>query len=285
MPDLKIALVYFSATDVTGSYARVIAEELGRQGCDVHLLDVTPYAARQVDLPIDDVDGLIFGFPVFGDFAPSVINDWLPTLQGGGKRCATYFTYGGRTTGYAHFHTGLLLERAGFKVQFTAEFLGRHTFNIAGWHALPDRPDEADFAVAREFAALAVARFAENAPPAFALQKPFGYNTAVEMLKQRAKSTTRGWRHPVRSEGLCSMCRRCEDECPTQAFDADVGLSDPARCIECMHCVYVCPDKVLHIDERMRGAYQSFLQNWRLTEEMMRAKKSKIITAAWQAAF
>ena len=53
-----------------------------------------------------------------------------------------FFTYGGRTTGYAHFHTKLLLEQAGFQVQFSAEFLGRHTFNLAGWRVLPHRPDE-----------------------------------------------------------------------------------------------------------------------------------------------
>jgi len=81
------------------------------------------------------------------------------------------------------------------------------------------------------------------------------------------------------------MCRDCETECPTQAFDADMGLSDPERCIECMHCVYICPDEVLKVDERMKDAYEGFLTSWHLTEDMMNAKKSKIITEAWQTAF
>jgi Fe-S-cluster-containing hydrogenase component 2 len=68
-------------------------------------------------------------------------------------------------------------------------------------------------------------------------------------------------------------------------FCADTGLSDPARCIECMHCVYICPGDVLKVDERMRGAYEGFLTSWHLTEDMMRAKRSKTITEAWQAAF
>ena len=76
-----------------------------------------------------------------------------------------------------------------------------------------------------------------------------------------------------------------ESECPSQSFDADTGLSDPESCIECMHCVYICPDEVLKVDERMKDAYDSFLANWYLTEEMMNAKKSRIITTAWQAAF
>jgi NAD-dependent dihydropyrimidine dehydrogenase PreA subunit len=284
MVDCRIALVYFSATNVTHTYAQVIREALLDQGCAVQLFNVTAYASRQAPLPIEDFDGFIFGFPVFADFAPSVINAWLPTLDGQGKRCTLFFTYGARTTGYAHFHTKLLLEQAGFQVLFSAEFLGRHSFNVGGWRILPDRPDEQDFAVAREYAALALERFAQHAPVAFSLQKPFGYNRVMASLKNQQKCTERDWTHPVRIVEVCSMCRDCETECPAQAFDADVGLSDPERCIECMHCVYICPDQVLKLDEHMKDDYDDFLADWHLTDEIMNAKKSKIITAAWQAA-
>jgi NAD-dependent dihydropyrimidine dehydrogenase PreA subunit len=138
--------------------------------------------------------------------------------------------------------------------------------------------------VAREFAALAIERFSGDPFPAFELQKPFRYNAAIASLKDRQPKTERGWCNPVRFQE-CSMCRLCETECPTRAFDADSGLSDPTKCIECMHCLYICPDKALKIDDRMKDAYQGFLKRWHLTEEMMTAKKSKIITAAWQAAF
>jgi NAD-dependent dihydropyrimidine dehydrogenase PreA subunit/flavodoxin len=285
MIDLKIALVYFSATNVTQTYAQAIRERLLDQGCTVQLFNVTTYASRQEKLPINDFDGFIFGFPVFSDFAPSVINEWLPILEGQGKKCAQFFTYGARTTGYAHFHTKLLLEQAGFQVLFSAEFLGRHSYNLAGWRILPDRPDVQDFAVAREYADLARERFSQEAPTVFRLQKPFGYNQIVAALKNKQKRTERGWTNPVRMADECCMCRDCENECPTHAFDADTGLSDPASCIECMHCVYICPDKVLKVDERMKDFYARFLTNWCLTEEMMNAKKGRIITASWQAAF
>ena len=285
MAECTIALVYFSATNVTHTYAGVMREALLDHGCEVQLFNVTAYAARQEPLPVDDFDGFIFGFPVFGDFAPSVINAWLPTLDGKGKRCALFFTYGARTTGYAHFHTQLLLEQAGFQVLFSAEFLGRHSFNVGGWRILPDRPNEQDFAVAREYVALALERFSQDAPAVFRLQKPFGYNRAMAWLGKQQRGAERGWTHPVRVAEGCSMCRDCETECPIQAFDADTGLSDPERCIECMHCVTICPDNVLQVDERMKDVYDDFLAFWHLTEDMMSAKKSRIITEAWQAAF
>ncbi len=284
MADLRIALVYFSATNVTHSYAQVIWDGLINRGCEVHAFNVTAHASRQEPPSVAGFEGVIFGFPVYADFAPAVINDWLPSLDGRGKKCSLFFTYGGRTTGYAHFHTSLLLDRAGFRLLFSAEFLGRHSFNVGGWPILTKRPNAEDFAVAREYADLAVERFPHDDPPVLRLQKPFGYNQVLAALENQPVITERQWKNPVRNTGECSMCRRCETECPVPAFDADTGLSDPATCIGCMHCVYTCPDKVITVDA-MKDVYTAFLSNWHLSEEMMNAKKSRIITESRQAAF
>jgi NAD-dependent dihydropyrimidine dehydrogenase PreA subunit len=150
------------------------------------------------------------------------------------------------------------------------------------WGILPDRPNEQDFAVAREYAALALKRFSQNVPAVFWLQKPFGYNRAIASLENQKKKSEREWTHPTRIVKECSMCRDCETECPAKAFNADTGLSEPKRCIECMHCVYICPDKVLKVDGRLRDAYESFLTFWHLTEDMINAKRSRIITEALQ---
>lgn len=284
MGDLKIAVIYFSATHVTRSYAGTIYADLMARGCRSRQIDVTSFSARQTRLPVDEFDAFIFGFPVFADFAPSVINDWLATLDGQGKPCAMFFTYGGRTSGYAHFHSLSLLEAANFRVRFTAEFLGRHSFNVAGWRALPNRPDERDFSVAREFAALAVERFSTGGADGFTLQKPFGYPRALEELRAKERGQERRWTNPVRV-GDCSLCGACEEECPNQAIDHLTGESDPVKCIECMHCVYICPDRVLKVDDQMGPFYPMFLREWNLTDEIMEHKQSKIITAAWQAVF
>ena len=284
LPESKIAIIYFSATDVTRSYAEVISESLIEHGCDAQLIDVTAYASRQESIPTDDFDHFIFGFPVFSDFAPSVINDWLPSLQGNQKRCSMFFTFGARTTGYAHFHTKLLLEDAGFEVVLTAEFLGRHSFNVGGWKILPDRPDQDDFAVARTYVDCALERFHQVEFAGFNLQKPFGYTHAVKWLRDAPTIDEDDWLHPVRVTTECSMCFDCERECPTQAFDAKSGDSDLEKCIECMRCVFICPDQVIEIDPRMEEVSSGFLKYWHLNEEMMNAKKSKIIMNSWEAA-
>jgi hypothetical protein len=49
-----------------------------------------------------------------------------------------------------------------------------------------------------------------------------------------------------------------------------------------MRCVYICPEEVIKADERLKDVYEDFKRSWNLTEEMMRAKRSKIITEFWQ---
>ncbi len=242
MAGCKIALVYFSGTQVTHAYAEVMRQAFAEQGCEARLVDVTSYASRQEPLPIEEFDGLVFGFPVYGDFAPSVINAWLSTLAGRGKRCAQFFTYGARAVGHAHYHTKVLLERAGFQVLLSAEFLGRHSYNVAGWRILPLRPDERDFAVAREYVATALQRFTQAVPPVLRLEAPPGYDRAVESLPGRQGTAEHKWTHPRRVTESCSMCRECEAGCPAQAMDAQTGSADPARCITCFHCVTICPE-------------------------------------------
>lgn len=281
---LKIALVYFSGTGVTQAYAQVIHEALTALGCDVNLFNVTPLSSRQRPLTISNFDAFIFGFPVYEDFAPSVINEWIPTLDGQGKRCGMFFTYGARTTGYAHFHTKKLLEAANFQVNLSAEFLGRHSFNVGGWNILPDRPNEQDFIVAQEYARVTVERFRSLVGIPLQLQKPFGYYYAIRALENFKTRVERRWPNPFRAETLCSMCRDCETECPTQSFNADAGTSQPETCIKCMHCVYICPDQVIQVDERKKFTFDDFKAYCHLTESMMEAKQSKIITEFWQAA-
>ena len=50
MPDQNIAVIYFSGTHVTKTYAQVIRDALSDLGCTVQLFDVTSYKSRQEQL-------------------------------------------------------------------------------------------------------------------------------------------------------------------------------------------------------------------------------------------
>ena len=82
----------------------------------------------------------------------------------------------------------------------------------------------------------------------------------------------------------CSLCGACEAECPAQAMDMREGKSDPARCIECLHCAYLCPERALKADDRLGGIYPSFLAEWGLTEEILAHKRSRVVAGGWETA-
>jgi ferredoxin/flavodoxin len=286
---INVAIVYFSATGITESFVSAIGKELEKQDCLVTKINITSKSFREskdARIKLDSFDYLIFGFPVFKDFAPEVVENWLASLNGSGRKSVMFFTYGGRTTGYAHYHTKILLENAGFKVGFTAEFLGRHSINLIGWRALPGRPNEEDFTIARNFAVQALRYFSETKiSEPFILQKPFGYDIVINHRLNQSKPTERTWCNPLRISDSCSMCRKCEEECPSGAIDADSGMSDIGKCIECLHCVYICPDQVLKGNEKIAGHYPIFLKNFNMTDKFMNFKKSKIITSGLDTAF
>jgi Fe-S-cluster-containing hydrogenase component 2/flavodoxin len=277
---MKIGVAYFSGTDVTKIVAQSIYNRLIELGKEAELIDITPKSAREAFSPAS-YDRLIMGFPVYSDFAPPVINEWLAELKGEGKPCALFCTYGARTSGYFHYHTWQLMKGAGFKVLICAEFLGRHTFNVADWEILPDRPDNSDLLIAAELADKACELFDSEKSEPIHLQRPMGYKEKLAVHLAQKPSAEKKPSQPFRRQGPCSMCRLCEQTCPTGAFDADSGNSDPEKCIMCQRCLFHCPDGVIVLDEKMYRSYEGFINEWGLTKEIMEKKKSKLILHAW----
>ena len=90
------------------------------------------------------------------------MREWLRTLNGQGKKCSMFFTYGGFGVHPTHYSTRQMLEEQHFHVVSSAEFLGAHTFNLGGWKAMKGRPDERDVAVAQECVERTYKRFTDE---------------------------------------------------------------------------------------------------------------------------
>jgi len=271
---MTILLVYFSATGNTARIAKVIAESLTAAGATVESIDITALAAHRQPIDLTAFEAMVLGMPIHSWRAPRVVREWLGTLNGQGKRCAMFFSYGGFQVHPAHYSTQQILTAQNFVVVSSAEFLGAHTFNIGGWHAMPGRPNQADLDLAAEYAKLAYQRLTGDDPEILGAMEQTEHTAehldAIESLRFKVLTAL-----PNRGGAACSMCSQCEEACPTGAMDAEAGEADPAKCIACLGCVANCPEDALRIND-MAASWAFKLQMEQATEESLKDKHSRV---------
>ncbi|MHA1671349.1 MAG: EFR1 family ferrodoxin [Promethearchaeota archaeon] len=269
---MNLAIFYFSATGITKTISNHIASILEQEGNSVKLTNIITPDMRQIQIDFSKFDACFFGFPVFAGRLPTVAEEWIKTLDGRNLKCSMFFTYGARDLEWAHQVSYYLLSQANFQVVLSAEFIGRHSFNVAkGWSLAKDRPNQLDLDVATKFARDSIIRFQKDIEFKIDLSK-FSYKS------QKVRKNKGLWSklYPSRENKECSMCYLCEKECPTRAFDAKSGDTNKKRCIVCMHCVTICPDNVIKVGDASQ-LYKYFTDRLGLTDDVVKQKRSKII--------
>jgi flavodoxin/ferredoxin len=273
-PLLNVLIVYFSATGNTAKIAKVMEEKFKEQGVNVTMSDITPLAERQGKIAFEPYQAVVFGAPTHSRRAPRIMREWLRTLDGQGKKCSMFFTYGGFGVHPTHYSTRQILQEQNFIVVSSAEFLGAHTFNLGGWRAMGDRPNSLDFEVVKDYVELTCKRFTgEDERILGELEKTVYTEEQLDWAESlRFKNLTQ---LPTREDEECSMCLECEQICPTGAMQAESGEADKEKCIACLACVSNCPENALKINDMSKG-WSRKLANEKVTEESIKEHKSKI---------
>jgi len=273
-PLLNVLILYFSATGNTAKIAKVLKQKFNEVGVEVTLSDITPLAERQGMIDFEPYQAVVFGAPTHSRRAPRIMREWLRTLDGQGKKCSMFFTYGGFGVHPAHYSTRQILNEQNFIVVSSAEFLGAHTFNLGGWRALEDRPNSLDFEVAKDYVELTCKRFTgEDERILGELEKTEYTEEQLDSAESlRFKKLTQ---LPTRGGEECSLCLECEELCPTGAMEAESGEADKKKCIACLACVSNCPESALKIND-MSISWLVKLDEEKVTEESIKEQKSKI---------
>lgn len=271
---MKVLVAYFSGTGNTRAVAREVIAALSAQGAEVLEKDVTALADRPAGMDLGDCDAVVFGLPIYVNRAPRPLREWLGTLGGGGRKCSTFFTYGGVNSHPAHRSTRAILESRGFDLVSSAEFVGAHTFNRNGWEAAPGRPADADFELAREYATRTLARFrGEDAGRPGSFPEGKAGDAALDQMEAGMKQAIP--KGPSRSGKECSMCMDCENLCANGAMDAAKGEADRDKCVLCLRCVELCPDGALAMAD-MSGMWKMVLEKNQTDKDTIASKKSEL---------
>jgi flavodoxin/NAD-dependent dihydropyrimidine dehydrogenase PreA subunit len=275
---LNVAIVYFSATGNTESIAKKISNSLESKNVKTNLMNITAFNDRLKKYTFDKFDLILFGFPVYGGAIPRICIDWIKTIDGNEKWAAMFFTYGGPTMGMAHYHTKIILNEQNFRVFASAEFLGKHSYNVAkGFNFLPNRPNERDYKLAKEYAQKLYRKISSNDLKDISFERPEIADLLLPRIDDRKKSIVQ--QPPTRDGKDCSMCLTCEENCPTNAFNAQIGEADGEKCIACMRCVTNCPDEVIVYKRDMTDIDKGLREHFNLTDEVLSNLKGKYFFA------
>ncbi|MFX1392359.1 MAG: EFR1 family ferrodoxin [Promethearchaeota archaeon] len=244
----KIALIYFSPTNNTANMAKFIIKKLGilEKNLQIDEINITNYSERQHKIVIDQYNALFFGFPIYAWRAPKLVRDWLQTLDGKGKKCSVFFTYGGIEPGASHYNIKRILEEQNFQLISTAEFVCKHTYNCGEWKVMENRPNEFDFEVAEEYIEKTYKRFIGEDNGIVQIENP---KISERILLRLEEEIKKNLKPPSRKGEDCSLCRTCENLCPANAMDPNLGEADPNICIRCYRCFLNCPDNTLKIED------------------------------------
>ncbi len=271
---MNLLLCYFSATGNTAKMAGVIGETFREMGMKVEEKDITPLSEHSKPIDLEPYQAFVIGAPIYSWRAPRVVREWLRTLDGKGKKCSMFFTYGGFQVHPTHHSTKQILEEQGFVVVSSAEFLGAHTFNLGGWRAVPDRPDASDYEVAKGYVRKTYARFTGEDPGTLGEMEKTAH-TEENLDSIESFRFTILTQLPTRQGETCSMCMICEESCPTGAMSAETGEAQQGKCIACLACVAKCPEEALKIND-MTQIWASKLEMEKVTEDSIKSKKSRI---------
>lgn len=237
----KMHTVYFSPTGTTRSVLRIMT---GFMEMETVEHDLTDYASPGTATEFGPDDFVFFGFPVYGGRVPQLFRDRLAGVKGRFTFAVLTATYGNREYEDALFEMKNIANKNGFRVIGAAAVAAEHSViqSVAA-----GRPDAQDTVFIEEFCAKLKKKTAAVTP-----------EEAPEELWVPGKE-------PCRMEGklplapsasaACTACGLCAKKCPAGAISLDdPGRTDKEKCIGCMRCVRICPQKARHIPKIILAA-------------------------------
>lgn len=219
--------IYFSPTGGTKKVADILAKGIGK---NFEVIDMIKYPDRLQQLHLTGQDLCLIAVPSFGGRVPSAAAEALKKAKGSGAGAVLAAVFGNRAIDDTLAELQDILEEAGFTCIAGIEAVAEHSLMRQFGTGRPDPEDERELT---DFAVKIRGRM-DGADTGGGLKlpgnRPYREYNGVP-LKPEANSR-------------CVACGLCAQECPAGAIPRDHPQdTDREKCISCMHCVSLCPQK------------------------------------------
>ncbi len=230
---MKYVQIIFSPTGGTEKVSRALAANWPSAEL-VDLSDAEGDYAKTIFWPEDVA---LIAMPSFGGLAPQIALERLSRVKGNGARCILAAVYGNRAYEDTLIQMEDTAEKCGFQIIAAVSAVAE--YSIMRRYAA-GRPDRADCGQLADFGRKIdeKLRRGDLSKPAIPGNRPYKKAGGAGLVPKADPS--------------CTECGLCAKRCPVRAIDPKAPKrTNPKKCISCMRCVSVCPQKARKVNGAM----------------------------------
>lgn len=235
---MKAYEITFSPTGGTKKVTNLILSEFN---CDKEEISLLPKETNYGNLEFTGEDVCVIGVPSFGGRVPETAVNRVLDMKGNGARAVLVCVYGNR----AYEDTLLELKntalKAGFQPIAAVAAVAEHSIMRQYAQGRPDEKDQTE-----------IIYFAKK------IWSKISSDVHMEEVSVPGNEEYRkygGVPFKPSAGKQCNECGICAKECPTGAIDvAHPKETDNDKCISCMRCIAVCPNKARSLNKLVLAA-------------------------------
>ncbi len=233
---MKAASIIFSPTGGTKRVSNILTEEWGMP---VHEIDLTDAKIGATTLQLDQDDFAVIAVPSYGGRVPALAAQRLSNIHCNQTPCVIVCVYGNRAYEDTLIELYDIANQSGFVVIAAIAAVAEHS--IMHQYAT-GRPDATDDQELRDYAKQILEKVKQKSSE----EKPLGFPG------NRPYKEAGGASLIPKANNTCTGCGICAQQCPAQAISKEqTKITDSDKCISCMRCVAICPQKARKVNRGM----------------------------------